>query len=153
MKILITNDDGFYADGIRALKAALEQDNDVYVVAPDREKSAASHSLTLDFPLRINRKGEKDHYPVYLLYNQLIKNYENTNRHHEAGDFFAGKMDMRRRGNLDRKFFPWIMLLKRLCDDRPRGCGPSSTAADLAEPVSCCLASLYPHLAGPGHDL
>jgi 5'-nucleotidase len=61
VRILITNDDGFYADGIRALKAALQQDNDVYVVAPDREKSAASHSLTLDFPLRINRKGDKDY--------------------------------------------------------------------------------------------
>lgn len=61
MKILITNDDGYYADGIRGLKDALKDDNDVYVVAPDREKSAASHSLTLDFPLRINKKGEKDY--------------------------------------------------------------------------------------------
>lgn len=61
MRILITNDDGYYAEGIKALSAALEQDNEVYIVAPDREKSAASHSLTLDFPLRINRKGERDY--------------------------------------------------------------------------------------------
>ncbi|MCK4234295.1 5'/3'-nucleotidase SurE [candidate division WOR-3 bacterium] len=61
MRILITNDDGFYAEGIRQLKEALEGDNDVYMVAPDREKSAASHSLTLNFPLRINQKGEKDY--------------------------------------------------------------------------------------------
>jgi 5'-nucleotidase len=61
MKILITNDDGYYADGIRELKDALAHENEVYVVAPDREKSAASHSLTLDFPLRINKKGERDY--------------------------------------------------------------------------------------------
>ncbi|TET77508.1 MAG: 5'/3'-nucleotidase SurE [Candidatus Cloacimonadota bacterium] len=59
MRILVTNDDGFYAAGIKQLKNALKDDNDVYLVAPDREKSAASHSLTLNFPLRINKKGEK----------------------------------------------------------------------------------------------
>jgi 5'-nucleotidase len=61
MRILITNDDGYYANGIRALKEALKSDNEVFVVAPDRQKSAASHSLTLDFPLRINRKDEKEY--------------------------------------------------------------------------------------------
>ena len=60
MRILITNDDGFYAEGMKSLKNALIEDNDVYRVAPDREMSATSHSLTLDFPLRINKKGEKD---------------------------------------------------------------------------------------------
>jgi|GEM_PF-2153001 len=57
-----------------------------------------------------NRKGEKNHYRVYQLYNQLLLNYERTNRHHEAGDFYAGQMDMRRRGNLDRKWFSIIIL-------------------------------------------
>lgn len=61
MRILITNDDGYYARGIRHLKEALKDNNEVYVVAPDREKSAASHSLTLDFPLRIKQKDEKDY--------------------------------------------------------------------------------------------
>ena len=61
MRILITNDDGYYADGIQHLKDALKEDNDVYIVAPDREKSAASHSLTLDFPLRINKKSDRDY--------------------------------------------------------------------------------------------
>lgn len=61
MRILITNDDGFYAEGIRQLKDALKDDNDVYMVAPDRERSGTSHSLTLDFPLRINKKGDKDY--------------------------------------------------------------------------------------------
>jgi 5'-nucleotidase len=61
MRILITNDDGYYAQGIRHLKDTLIDDNEVYVVAPDREKSAASHSLTLDYPLRITRKKERDY--------------------------------------------------------------------------------------------
>lgn len=59
MRILVTNDDGFYAAGIKQLKNALKDDNDVYLVAPDREKSAASHSLTLNFPLRINKKTKR----------------------------------------------------------------------------------------------
>ncbi|TES89872.1 MAG: 5'/3'-nucleotidase SurE [Candidatus Cloacimonadota bacterium] len=60
MRILLTNDDGFYAKGIKQLKDVLKDDNDVCIVAPDRERSATSHSLTLDFPLRINKKGEKE---------------------------------------------------------------------------------------------
>lgn len=54
--------------------------------------------------------GERNHYEVYQLYNQLLLNYERTYRHHEAGDFYAGQMDMRRRGNLDRKIFSLIIL-------------------------------------------
>lgn len=61
MRILLTNDDGFYAKGIKQLKDVLKDDNDVCVVAPDRERSATSHSLTLDFPLRINKKGEEEY--------------------------------------------------------------------------------------------
>lgn len=50
--ILISNDDGINAAGIKALKKALQRLGDIYVVAPDRERSAASHSLTLHRPLR-----------------------------------------------------------------------------------------------------
>lgn len=52
MHILISNDDGYLAQGINALAAALQQHADVSVVAPDRNRSAASNSLTLDMPLR-----------------------------------------------------------------------------------------------------
>ncbi len=52
MKILITNDDGIDAPGIRALAAALATVAEIAVVAPDRERSAVSHSLTLHHPLR-----------------------------------------------------------------------------------------------------
>ncbi len=53
MRILISNDDGIAANGIRVLTKALANDHDVYVVAPDRERSAAGHSLTLHTPLRV----------------------------------------------------------------------------------------------------
>jgi len=63
MLILITNDDGVHAPGIIALAAALRPLGRVVVVAPDREKSAASHSLTLHHPLRIDEL-EEDRFSV-----------------------------------------------------------------------------------------
>ena len=53
MRILISNDDGIAANGIRALAEALTKENEVYMVAPDRERSAAGHSLTMNTPLRV----------------------------------------------------------------------------------------------------
>lgn len=53
MRILVTNDDGYLALGIRALVNAAEPHGDVQVVAPDREQSATSHSLTMHHPLRV----------------------------------------------------------------------------------------------------
>jgi 5'-nucleotidase len=52
-RILVTNDDGIYSEGIRKLATALEPLGDVTIVAPDREQSAASHALTLNHPLRM----------------------------------------------------------------------------------------------------
>ena len=57
--LLLTNDDGFYSKGLTALKAELEKQYSVFVVAPDREKSAISMALTLNHPLRINQVEEK----------------------------------------------------------------------------------------------
>ncbi|MFW5946977.1 MAG: 5'/3'-nucleotidase SurE [Gemmatimonadota bacterium] len=53
MRILVTNDDGYLAIGIRALAEAARSHGDVQVVAPDREQSATSHSLTMHHPLRV----------------------------------------------------------------------------------------------------
>lgn len=55
LKILVTNDDGIHSEGIIVLAKALREVGDVYVVAPDREKSAIAHSLTLHRPLRVDR--------------------------------------------------------------------------------------------------
>jgi 5'-nucleotidase len=49
---LVTNDDGVSADGIHALADSISRIGEVVVVAPDRERSAAGHSLTLHHPLR-----------------------------------------------------------------------------------------------------
>ncbi len=63
MKILVSNDDGYHAKGINVLTEALEGVADVVVVAPDRNRSAASNSLTLSDPLRVKRYA-KDRYSV-----------------------------------------------------------------------------------------
>jgi 5'-nucleotidase len=53
MHILLSNDDGYLAEGINVLAAALSEHADVSVVAPDKNRSGASNSLTLDLPLRV----------------------------------------------------------------------------------------------------
>ncbi|MBW2553813.1 MAG: 5'/3'-nucleotidase SurE [Deltaproteobacteria bacterium] len=53
MKILVTNDDGIFSEGIKELADSLSSLGDVWVVAPDRERNAISHALTLHRPLRI----------------------------------------------------------------------------------------------------
>jgi 5'-nucleotidase len=61
--ILITNDDGIAAEGLRALREALRPFGRVITVAPDREQSATSHAITLHRPLRI-RPVDVDTYSV-----------------------------------------------------------------------------------------
>lgn len=61
MKILLTNDDGVQAEGIKTLFRELRRFHDVLVMAPDREQSATSHSLTLTRPLRIHTHGPSFH--------------------------------------------------------------------------------------------
>ena len=55
----MSNDDGFRSEGIIALSEALRPLGTVYVVAPDRERSAAGHSLTLSHPLRVEKVGHR----------------------------------------------------------------------------------------------
>lgn len=52
MHILLSNDDGYLAAGLRVLAESLAASHDVSVVAPERDRSGASHSLTLERPLR-----------------------------------------------------------------------------------------------------
>ena len=59
-RILVSNDDGINSPGIKLLaKIARSLAGDVWVVAPEREQSGASHSLTLDRPLRVRRVGPR----------------------------------------------------------------------------------------------
>jgi len=55
MRILISNDDGIQAEGINKLIAVLEEHNEVFVVAPDRERSATGHKITMHRPLRVTQ--------------------------------------------------------------------------------------------------
>ncbi len=55
MRILLSNDDGYFAPGIEALAASLADLADITVVAPERDRSGASNSLTLDRPLRLRQ--------------------------------------------------------------------------------------------------
>jgi 5'-nucleotidase len=79
-RILISNDDGITARGLLALAAAVEDLGEVWVVAPEREQSATSHSLSLHHPLRIRKVAERrfavDGTPadsVYLAINHLMR--------------------------------------------------------------------------------
>ena len=58
MTFLITNDDGVFAPALQALKQALAPLGRVIIVAPDRDQSATSHSLTLHRPFRIHKHAE-----------------------------------------------------------------------------------------------
>jgi 5'-nucleotidase len=62
-KILVTNDDSIRSKGIIVLARVLQEIGDVFVVAPDSEKSAVAHSLTLHRPLRVE-KIKKNFYAV-----------------------------------------------------------------------------------------
>jgi len=57
--ILVTNDDGVYSPGIQILARTLRAIGDIYVVAPDRERSGVSHSLTLHRPLHADEIRER----------------------------------------------------------------------------------------------
>jgi 5'-nucleotidase len=60
MRILITNDDGIHAPGLKsAEKIARALSDDVWIVAPETEQSGASHSLTLSSPLRLRQVEER----------------------------------------------------------------------------------------------
>ncbi len=55
MRILLVNDDGIHAKGLRTLAARLKDKHDVTVVAPESERSATSHSITIYRPLRVTK--------------------------------------------------------------------------------------------------
>lgn len=78
MRILITNDDGIHAPGIAMLARVAARHGEVWVVAPDTERSGSSHAITLFRPLRLRDVNERwyacDGTPtdcVYLALNQL----------------------------------------------------------------------------------
>jgi 5'-nucleotidase len=84
-RILVSNDDGYFSDGIVALAEAVSDLGEVWVVAPDREQSAASHAISLHRPLRIKEVRPRwfavDGTPTdcsYLAINHLLKDRRPT---------------------------------------------------------------------------
>jgi len=65
--IVLTNDDGFNAEGIRALRKAMAADFDVMVVAPESEQSAMGHAITLNAPLKARRVVEGGEFIGYAV--------------------------------------------------------------------------------------
>ncbi|MBM3266763.1 MAG: 5'/3'-nucleotidase SurE [Candidatus Sericytochromatia bacterium] len=56
MRLLVSNDDGIQAPGLRILATTLATEHEVHVIAPDRERSATGHALTLHKPLRVEEE-------------------------------------------------------------------------------------------------
>jgi len=65
--ILLTNDDGFHARGIKCLYDALSTRYDVTVAAPEKEQSGVSHTFTFMKPLVFREAGESDQMPGYII--------------------------------------------------------------------------------------
>lgn len=64
MRILLTNDDGIHAHGLKVLvKIALQLTDDIWIVAPETDQSGLAHSMTLNEPLRLRKIGER-HYAL-----------------------------------------------------------------------------------------
>ena len=79
-RILVSNDDGYMSDGLRALAGAVEPLGEVWVVAPETEQSAASHAISIHRPLRIRQVRPRwfavDGTPTdcsYVAVNHLLK--------------------------------------------------------------------------------
>lgn len=62
-RILVTNDDGIHSPGLKKLAESLRSIGDVWIIAPDRERSAVSHSFTMHHPIRVQQLEER----VYMI--------------------------------------------------------------------------------------
>lgn len=70
MRILLSNDDGYFAPGIANLAKVLLEIADVTVVAPERDRSGASNSLTLDRPLSLHKSHNGFYY--VMVHRQIV---------------------------------------------------------------------------------
>ena len=61
MRILVSNDDGIHTEGLKALAAELRKEHEVWVFAPDQERSGVSHAMSLKTPGRVRRHGDREY--------------------------------------------------------------------------------------------
>ncbi|HEU4402064.1 MAG TPA: 5'/3'-nucleotidase SurE [Candidatus Polarisedimenticolia bacterium] len=136
LPILITNDDGFGAEGLRALEESLAVVGTVWVVAPDREQSGQGHALTLHHPLRLERRGSR-HFAVqgtptdciYLGVNTIMKDdpprlvVSGINRGTNMGD------DVTYSGTVSAAFEATLMSIPAFAISQEVGEGPAGFEA------------------------
>ena len=67
MRILVTNDDGISAEGLKALADVLSEKHEIFVLAPDGNRSGFSHSLTIHRDVCLKEEKISDRYPAYSL--------------------------------------------------------------------------------------
>jgi 5'-nucleotidase len=150
--ILLANDDGYRAQGLRALADALRTFADVVVCAPETEQSTTSHSLTLTRPLRLRAVGENvfavDGTPadcVYVALNggtrvlprapDLVVSGMNHGMNLGTDVFYSGTVAAAREGAL--RGIPAMATSADLRADR-------SAAADVCARLAECLVGLAP---------
>ncbi|MFZ4615714.1 MAG: 5'/3'-nucleotidase SurE [Rectinemataceae bacterium] len=61
MRLLLTNDDGVHAEGLKVLAGELSREHEICIMAPDRERSGVSHAMSLKEPGRIRRYSDKEY--------------------------------------------------------------------------------------------
>src|SRR5437867_4482366 len=130
--ILITNDDGFGAEGLEVLEENLADLGAVWVIAPDREQSGQGHALTLNHPLRFQRHGPR-HFVVqgtptdcvYLGIHTILKEegrpeivVSGINRGYNLGD------DITYSGTVSAAFEATLMALPAFAISQEVGEGP-----------------------------
>ncbi len=145
--ILITNDDGYGAAGLRALEEALAGLGDVWVVAPDREQSGQGHALSLHHPLRLEQRGPR-HFAVqgtptdciYLGVNRIMESkprivVSGINRGVNLGDdiTYSGTVSAAFEGTL--MSIPSFAMSQQVVEDTVRFEGAARFARSLAEEV------------------
>jgi len=137
--LLVTNDDGIHAPGIRALARALAELGEVQVVAPDREASACSHSLSLRHPLRVEEIEPGFHAVdgtpadcvnlalVAILQDRPALVVSGINRGGNLGDdvFYSGTVG----GAREATFFGLPAIAVSLAERAPQDYGPAATFA------------------------
>ena len=142
VSILITNDDGYGAEGLKALEESLSAIGTVWVIAPDREQSGQGHALTLNEPLRFQRRAGR-HFVVqgtptdcvYLGINTILSREERPgivvsgiNRGYNLGD------DITYSGTVSAAFEATLMSLPAFAISQEIG---RDTAVDFTAAARC----------------
>jgi len=130
MKILLSNDDGYLAEGLAALALELKDLGELTVIAPDRNQSGSSHALTLDMPLRVSQVSNSTYFVngtptdcVHLAVTGLLEDepdmvVSGINHGSNLGDdvLYSGTVA----AAVEGRFFGFPSIAVSLVSDRPK---------------------------------